>query len=93
MDSQGRKPVFRDDVYGEFDISEKFVGFFGDKFVGVYRVVKEGEKLTEGEVEQYCISRIARYKRPRVIKFVDSLIRNEAGKVNKKKLKEMYGGK
>jgi len=53
-------------------------------------VTKQGEEMTEGEVEKYCIDRMARYKRPRVIKFVDTLIKNIAGKIMKHELKKIY---
>ena len=55
-------------------------------------VLKQGAKMTEEEVENYCKERIARYKRPRIIKFVDSLVRNTAGKVMKHEMKRLYGG-
>ncbi|MFC1886882.1 class I adenylate-forming enzyme family protein [Thermodesulfobacteriota bacterium] len=54
-------------------------------------VLKEGEQMTEEEVDAYCIETMARYKRPRSIKFVDALIKNIAGKLKKHELKKIYG--
>jgi fatty-acyl-CoA synthase len=54
-------------------------------------VLLPGETMSEEEVEMYCIEAIARYKRPRIIKFVDSLIKNIAGKTQKQELKRIYG--
>jgi len=53
-------------------------------------VPEEGEKLTEDEVITFCSERLARYKRPRIIKFVDVLMRNTAGKVVKHEMKKQY---
>ncbi len=53
-------------------------------------VAEQGETMTAEEVEQYCIETIARYKRPRIIKFVDELVKNIAGKIKKQELKRIY---
>jgi len=52
--------------------------------------VKEGQTLTEDEVNQFCID-LPRYKRPRKIIF-DKVLRNPTGKIDKPKLRQIYCG-
>ncbi|MBR2764516.1 MAG: acyl--CoA ligase [Blautia sp.] len=52
--------------------------------------VKEGETLTEEEVNRFCLD-LPRYKRPRKLIFAD-VIRNATGKIDKPKLREIYCG-
>ena len=56
-------------------------------------VLKKGEQVVSEEIIEYCHSRLAGFKRPRSVIFVDSLPRNQMGKVLKKELRERYGGK
>jgi len=53
--------------------------------------LKKGEAATQEEIMEYCWSRLAGFKRPRSVIFVDSLPRNQMGKVLKKELREKYG--
>ena len=53
--------------------------------------VKPGKELTEDEVDEFC-QQLPRYKRPRKIIFGD-VPRNPTGKIEKPKLREMYGGR
>jgi len=53
-------------------------------------VLKPGEKLTETEVLNFLKGRLAKYKVPKSVVFVDQLPRNAAGKVLKNVLKEKY---
>jgi len=48
-----------------------------------------GEELAE-ELKDFVRSRIAHYKTPRVVDFVDALPRSAAGKLVKRVLKERY---
>jgi fatty-acyl-CoA synthase len=48
--------------------------------------------LTAAEVIEWCTARLARYKVPKSVRFVDALPRNAAGKVLKNVLREEYGG-
>lgn len=50
---------------------------------------KEGMILTEEEVNEFCLG-MARYKRPKKIIFT-KIPRNATGKIEKPKLREMYG--
>ncbi|WP_236787791.1 class I adenylate-forming enzyme family protein [Amycolatopsis sp. GM8] len=46
-----------------------------------------GSSLTEAEVSSYVGERLASYKKPRIVKFVDELPMTPTGKVNRKLLK------
>ncbi len=52
--------------------------------------VKEGFSLTEDEVNEFCL-KLPRYKRPHHIIF-NEIPRNPTGKIEKPKLRKMYGG-
>jgi len=54
-------------------------------------VLKKGEKAAAEEIIEYCRSRLAGFKRPRSVVFIDALPRNQLGKVVKKILREQYG--
>jgi acyl-CoA synthetase (AMP-forming)/AMP-acid ligase II len=54
-------------------------------------VLKKGEVATTKEIIEYCRSKLAGFKRPRSVFFIDSLPRNPMGKVLRKKLREEYG--
>jgi long-chain acyl-CoA synthetase len=54
-------------------------------------VLKEGETASEEEMIEYARSRLASFKRPRSVIFVDSLQRSALGKLSRKKLSEEYG--
>ena len=54
-------------------------------------VLKEGHTLQEEEIIDFCQGKLARYKIPKSVVFVDALPRTAAGKVLKRELREMYG--
>jgi acyl-CoA synthetase (AMP-forming)/AMP-acid ligase II len=54
-------------------------------------VLKEGQEATEKELIEFCRSRLAGFKRPRSVVFVEALPRNPMGKVLKKELRQQYG--
>lgn len=54
-------------------------------------VLKPGAALTEEQVIQFCQGKIARYKIPKSVVFVDRLPRNPAGKVLKTELRKRFG--
>jgi acyl-CoA synthetase (AMP-forming)/AMP-acid ligase II len=54
-------------------------------------VLKKGEAATAEEIVEYCRSRLAGFKRPRSVVFLDTLPRNPMGKVLRKKLREDHG--
>jgi acyl-CoA synthetase (AMP-forming)/AMP-acid ligase II len=53
--------------------------------------LKKREAATPEEIMEYCKSELAGFKRPKSIIFVDSLPRNQMGKVLKNELREKYG--
>lgn len=53
--------------------------------------IKEGFTCTEEDINSFC-RKLPRYKRPRKIIFAD-IPRNPTGKIEKPKLREIYGGK
>jgi fatty-acyl-CoA synthase len=52
-------------------------------------VLKKGVEMTEDEVKEFCRGRIAGYKVPKYVKFVDSYPMTASGKIQKFKLREM----
>ncbi len=54
-------------------------------------VLKEGETAGAEAIMEYCRSRLAGFKRPRKVFFVDCLPRNTIGKVLKKELRNQFG--
>lgn len=52
-------------------------------------VLKSGKNLSSEELTTYCLERIAKYKIPKHITFVDDLPKNDAGKTDRKKLHEI----
>ena len=54
-------------------------------------VLKKGETATAEDIMEYCRVKLASFKRPRSVVFVDELPRNPMGKVLKRLLREQYG--
>jgi acyl-CoA synthetase (AMP-forming)/AMP-acid ligase II len=54
-----------------------------------YVAVKEGSDVTEQELCEFCLQRLAKYKAPKGIRFVQQLPRNPSGKVLKVRLREL----
>ena len=52
-------------------------------------ILKKGVEMTEQEVRDFCHDKIANYKIPRYVKFVDSYPMTASGKIQKFKLREM----
>jgi acyl-CoA synthetase (AMP-forming)/AMP-acid ligase II len=53
-------------------------------------VCKSGETCATEEIMEFCRQKLASYKRPRQVEFVDELPRNPMGKVLKRVLREKY---
>jgi acyl-CoA synthetase (AMP-forming)/AMP-acid ligase II len=51
--------------------------------------LKSGEKATEEEIKKFCGERLADYKVPKFVEFMDVLPRNPAGKVSKPELRHV----
>jgi acyl-CoA synthetase (AMP-forming)/AMP-acid ligase II len=55
-----------------------------------YVVLKEGKGLSKEEIVQHCTEKMARFKVPKEIEFIDELPRNPSGKVLKRELRAMH---
>jgi fatty-acyl-CoA synthase len=56
--------------------------------VKAFVVTRNGKNLTEQEVVDYCTDRIARYKKPHYVEFINELPKNASGKILKTKLRD-----
>lgn len=65
---------------------------WGEKVVAVV-VTCTNSEVTEESILEYVAEKLARYKRPEKIIFIDTLPRNELGKVLKKDLRSWLGAK
>ncbi len=54
-------------------------------------VLKKGETATPEEIMEYCRGKLAGFKRPRSVIFVDELPKTSTGKVLRRVLREQYG--
>jgi fatty-acyl-CoA synthase len=62
---------------------------WGETVKGIV-VLKSGQKSTENEIIQFCKERMAHYKAPKSVDFIDVLPRTGSGKIHKKSLKDKY---
>ncbi len=83
-----------DAIYSLDAVAEVAVfGIPDDKFGEVpaaYVLLKPGAALTEAEVVARCEARLARLKRPRLIRFVDGFPKTPIGKIQKNLLKAPF---
>ena len=81
-----------DVIYLNDKVAEAAVIGIPDEYRGetikAFVVLKEGERLTEGELISFCRERITAYKIPRVVEFRDDLPKSVIGKILRKELKE-----
>jgi long-chain acyl-CoA synthetase len=57
--------------------------------VKAFVVTQPGEAITEEEVISYCREKLAAYKVPKVVEFMDELPKSTVGKVMRRQLREM----
>jgi fatty-acyl-CoA synthase len=57
--------------------------------VGAFIRLKAGAEMTEGDVQEFCRARMARYKAPKYVFFVDEYPMTASGKIQKFKLRDM----
>jgi long-chain acyl-CoA synthetase len=57
--------------------------------VKAFVVLKPGEKMTEEEIIQYCATKLAKYKIPKMVEFLPSLPKSGVGKILRKELRAM----
>jgi acyl-CoA synthetase (AMP-forming)/AMP-acid ligase II len=53
-------------------------------------VLKEGQRVSENEIMEFCKQHLARYKAPKSVEFVDALPKNPQGKILKREIREKY---
>jgi len=53
-------------------------------------VLKDGAAAAEAEIITFCKERVARYKAPKSVDFIDELPKNSAGKILRKQVREPY---
>jgi len=58
--------------------------------VAAFIVIREGTKVTAEELMEFCKDKLADFKRPRDIRFVDSLPITAMGKIDKKELRSRF---
>jgi hypothetical protein len=71
------------------------IGVPDERWVEVGRavlVLRAGCTLSEHDVVRHCIDRLARFKVPKSVVFVDELPHNATGKVLKRELRDRFGG-
>lgn len=56
---------------------------------GIAYIVKKAQ-ITEAELLDFCKSKLAKFKIPSKIIFIDDIPKNDSGKINRKKLKDDY---
>jgi acyl-CoA synthetase (AMP-forming)/AMP-acid ligase II len=55
-----------------------------------YVKLKTGTRVAENDLVEHCARKLARFKRPRLIKFVDDFPKTPIGKIQKNVLREPY---
>ena len=61
------------------------------KAVRAVVVLKESQKISEDELITWCEGKIAGYKKPKSVIFVDQLPKSPVGKVLRGKIRKLYG--
>jgi long-chain acyl-CoA synthetase len=86
-----------DVIYSHAKVLEAAVIGIPDEYRGetvkAIVVIKENESLSAEELIQYCRDRLAAYKVPSIVTFVEELPKTAVGKILKRKLKELYSVK
>jgi long-chain acyl-CoA synthetase len=57
--------------------------------VKAFVVLKPGETLTEEEVIKFCAEKLAKYKIPKKVEFINTLPKSGVGKILRKELRAM----
>ncbi|MBM7661963.1 long-chain acyl-CoA synthetase [Bacillus mesophilus] len=86
-----------DVIYSHPDVLEAAVIGIPDEYRGetvkAIVVLKEKDSLPEEDLIQFCRERLAAYKVPSIVTYVDELPKTAVGKILKRKLKELYSTK
>ena len=62
---------------------------FGES-VKAYVVLNSGSRLKEDDVVNYCKEKLASFKKPKFVEFLDALPKNTMGKILKEELRKMH---
>ncbi len=62
------------------------------QIVKAFVVPRKDAKVTDAELAEFCRSRLASFKRPERIEFIDALPKNPLGKILRKDLRAPAGG-
>jgi long-chain acyl-CoA synthetase len=63
---------------------------FGEAIKAVC-VLKQGDSMEAKELVDFVAQRIARYKKPKYVEFVEKLPKTSSGNIDREKVKESYG--
>ena len=55
-------------------------------------VSKPNTQLTADDIREFCRTKLARFKQPKVVEFIDEIPRNPTGKILKRILREQFPG-
>ncbi len=55
-------------------------------------VLKKGAELKDTELIEFVASKIARYKKPKHVVFVDTLPKKANGEIDREEVKKIYSG-
>ena len=81
-------------IFGHPDVLEvAVIGIPDDKWGEVpaaYVLLKANETLSEETLVDHCAAQLARFKRPRLVKFVTEFPKTPIGKIQKNVLREPY---
>jgi acyl-CoA synthetase (AMP-forming)/AMP-acid ligase II len=83
-----------DTLYAHPAVAECAVFGIPDDKVGevpaAYVALKRGEQVSEDALVDHCATRLARFKRPRLVKLVDDFPKTPIGKIQKNLLRDPY---
>ena len=52
--------------------------------------LKDGERLTDREIVEFCKKKLAGFKAPKSVEFVDTIPKNSMGKILKREIRKKY---
>ena len=82
-------------LYAHSKVAEAAVVGMRDPLMGedvlAFVALKPGAAATEDEIVTFCQERLARYKCPKQVRFVDALPKNPVGKILRKELRALAG--
>jgi acyl-CoA synthetase (AMP-forming)/AMP-acid ligase II len=58
--------------------------------IAAFVALRPGKTASDGELSDFCRQRLASFKKPEIIRFVDALPKNPLGKILKKELKAQF---